>query len=72
MDGIEAKIQNCERIPTSDEVLEYLKTLCKQGQEDAAREYICKAHSQIRTPYRKKIEDEFGWNQKKCCDVYNL
>ena len=48
-------------IPTQEEVLQHLSGL--EGRErDAAEEYVRLAPRQIVTPYRKAIEDAFGWS----------
>jgi len=60
--ALKPKFGNIAKVPSSSEVLEYLKKLCSEKKEDAAREYVCKAPPQIRTPYRTDIEQNFGWN----------
>lgn len=46
--------------PSSDQVIEYLKSLSGTKQ-DEAEEYIRKAPKEIRTAYRDRIEKELGW-----------
>lgn len=48
------------RVPTAEQVIAYLRTLDGVRRTDA-EEYIRKAPPQIRTPYRKAIEDALGW-----------
>ena len=43
------------------ELIEYLQGLERHGEASAAREYIEKAPSQIRTPLRTRIREELGW-----------
>ena len=49
------------RMPTEEEVVEYLRSLtgCKR---ERAKEYIQKAPQQINTVYRRRIEAEFHWS----------
>jgi hypothetical protein len=60
--ALKPKFDNFETIPTSGEVLKYLEQLRSQHNDGSAKEYICKAPPQIRTPYRADIEKNFGWN----------
>lgn len=45
---------------TCEEALAHLRSLAGVNREKA-EEYIRLAHTQIRTPYRAAIEEEFGW-----------
>ena len=47
-------------MPTEQEVIAYLRSLTGKKLDDA-REYICRAPSQIRTPYRAAIETTLSW-----------
>lgn len=55
---------NEERVPTLEEALTYLRGLSHYERE-GAEEYIRRAPSQIRTPYREAFERELGWT----CDA---
>lgn len=59
---------NAERgvVPTIDQVLERLRGLSAEP-KIAAERYIRLAPRQIRTPYRERIEAEFGWT---CSDKF--
>lgn len=48
------------QIPTSTEVLNFLRKLSGEAREKAMR-YVCKTPRQIRTDYRDQIETELGW-----------
>jgi hypothetical protein len=47
-------------LPTSDEIVAYLGNLPSEKKK-RAEEYIRRAPPQIDTPYRRRIEAEFGW-----------
>lgn len=47
-------------VPSEADVLQHLRDL-SPARQDAAGEYIRNAPAQIVTPYRKRIEEEFGW-----------
>lgn len=47
-------------VPSEAEVLRYLREL-PDGRRKAAELYVRNAPLQIVTPYRKRIEEEFGW-----------
>ena len=49
-----------ERIPSVDEVLDYLRSLSEEYRQ-RAEEYVRKAPSQVRTPYRKEFERHLEW-----------
>jgi len=49
-------------LATEDELIEYLRGLAKRGEEAAAREYIEKAPSQIKTHLRARIQLGIGWS----------
>lgn len=44
----------------ADDVLAYLRELDEETAA-RAREYVCKASAELRTPYREVIEAELGW-----------
>lgn len=48
------------RVPSQDEALQYLTGL-RGDQRDLAERYVRMAPSQIRTPYRRAIENTLGW-----------
>lgn len=48
------------RMPTEQEVVAYLRSLNGRKLDDA-REYVCRAPLQIRTPFRDAIERELQW-----------
>ena len=48
------------RMPTEDEAVEYLRGRAALVRRKA-EEYIRRAPSQIRTPYRRRVELELGW-----------
>jgi hypothetical protein len=47
--------------PNKTEVINYLRGLSGETLR-LAKEYVCKAPSQIDTPYRRAIEKELGWS----------
>jgi hypothetical protein len=49
-----------ERIATADEVVTYLRGLSPEQQANAER-YVRMTPRQIDTPYRRRLEQEFGW-----------
>ena len=49
------------RIPTAEEAISYLATMDVLTQQ-RAEEYIRKAPTQIRTPYRQLFEQQLGWH----------
>lgn len=48
-------------VPREADVLRHLRDL-PPGRQEAAELYIRNAPAQIRTPYRKRIEEELGWS----------
>ena len=55
---------NCKRGQdfTQEDAIAYLREIeLDQEKWEKAREYVVKAPAQIRTPLRKRIEEEFGW-----------
>jgi len=58
--GLTAKFRNRNQKPTEDQVIDYLHGT-KGEARTKAEEYVRKAPTQIRTPYRKRIETELGW-----------
>ncbi|CCQ91176.1 conserved hypothetical protein [Nitrospina gracilis 3/211] len=52
---------NPGHLPTVEDVCAYLEGLIKRNEHANAEEYIRKAPLQIDTPYRKIIEQRFGW-----------
>lgn len=54
------KIGGVERMPTADEVIDYLRSLPADVSK-LAREYVSRAPLQISTQYRQRIELELGW-----------
>lgn len=50
-----------EGLATEDELIEYLRNLLQNSNVTAAKEYIERAPSQIKTPLRARIQTEFGW-----------
>lgn len=58
--ALPAEFNNEERMPTIDEVVNYLSGL--SGHErDRAEEYVRRAPRQVETPYRHRIETVLGW-----------
>lgn len=49
-------------LATEDELIEYLRTLVEGRKALAAKEYIEKAPTQIKTLLRMRIQREFGWS----------
>ena len=49
------------RVPTEEEVVSSLRA-CSGDIRSRAEEYVRRAPPQTRTPYRQRIEAEFGWN----------
>lgn len=47
-------------MPTEDEVVGSLRAL-KGKERDLAEEYVRKAPREVDTPYRRRIEGDFGW-----------
>lgn len=58
--ALKPKIGNEYRLPTQEEVIRHLREL-RGIERDTAEEYIRHAPRQIATPYRKAIEETFGW-----------
>jgi hypothetical protein len=48
-------------LATDDELINYLRALVKRGDDAAAKEYVEKAPTQIKTPLRARICRELGW-----------
>lgn len=48
------------RIPSVNEALQYLRSLSNEYKQ-GAEEYVRRAPSQIRTPYRTEFENHLGW-----------
>jgi hypothetical protein len=49
-----------DRVPTEDEVVEYLRGL-RGSRRDNAERYIRRTPLQVDTRYRRRIEAELGW-----------
>lgn len=49
-------------LATDDELINYLRTLAERGDDAAAKEYVEKAPTQIKTPLRARICRELGWS----------
>lgn len=58
--ALKPKFDTAYITPTADQVVEYLRGLSGE-QLRRAEEYICKAPTQIKTPYRQEIERALGW-----------
>jgi hypothetical protein len=54
-------------LAAEDDLIEYLRNLDKRGEAAAAREYVEKAPSQIKTPLRVRIQREIGWHLFSNC-----
>jgi hypothetical protein len=50
------------RIPTAGEAVDYLRGLAGDTRKKA-EEHVRRAPQQIRTPYRKRFEQELGWTE---------
>ena len=50
-------------LATDEELTNYLRALVKHGDDAAAKEYVEKAPTQIKTPLRARIRRELGWKQ---------
>lgn len=50
------------QMPAYDEIATYIRNLTSEG-KGLAEEYVRRAPLQIRTEYRAKLEDEFGWTR---------
>ncbi len=59
------KFHNENRVPSGEEVIEYLRGLAGTQREDAKR-YIECAPRQIETEYRRRIAAALGWSYKAC------
>jgi hypothetical protein len=50
-----------ERTPTADEIIKYVNEKLSHEQRAVAETYVRKTPRQIDTPYRRRMEQEFGW-----------
>ncbi|UCI32148.1 hypothetical protein [Mesorhizobium sp. B4-1-4] len=48
-------------MPDYDVVLQHFKMLINQGEQAEAEEYVRKAPLQIKTGYRKRLQQDLGW-----------
>jgi hypothetical protein len=55
-----------ETVPNEDDVVEHLRRLRKTDHAgwNQAEQYVCRTPKQIDTPYRRRLEREFGWLPK--------
>jgi hypothetical protein len=59
--NLKPKFHDQDRMPSEDEVIDHLRNGISHEERTTAERYVRMAPRQVDTPYRRRIELEFGW-----------